>query len=61
MPVLEAIPQLDFSQYRGEWVIIYRDEIIGHDKDLTKLQNVIDQCPRTPIVVKIPKQDTLIF
>ncbi len=57
----EVLPDMDFSSYVGEWVVICGDQIIAHNKDITKISHTIDGCKRAPTVAKIPKEETLIF
>lgn len=54
-------PEIDFSEYVGEWVVICENQIIAHDENLTNLDKEINKCKRTPVIAKIPKEDTLIF
>lgn len=57
----EVLPDIDFSGYIGEWVVICEDKVIAHDKDITKISSAIDGCKRAPTIAKIPKEETLIF
>ncbi len=60
--------ELEVSKYSGllkkhigEWVIICDDKVIAHDKDLCRLKQDITNCKRTPLITKVPKENTLIF
>jgi len=61
--VMEQVltPKVDFSKYVGQWVVICRDKVVAHDKNLNKIEKDIKQCKTTPTVAKIPKKETLIF
>jgi len=48
-------PYLD--KYVGEWVVLYKNKIIGHNKDLRLLNNKIDGCKEMPLIIKVPKYD----
>jgi len=54
-------PMIDFSKFVGEWVVICENKVVGHDKNLSKLEKEIKQCKRTPTITKIPKEEVLIF
>jgi len=56
-----VLPEMDYSKYRGEWVVICKDKIVAHGNDLVKLRGDIGKCRTQPTIVKIPKHDTLIF
>ncbi len=57
----QVMPELDYSRYRGQWVVICNNKIIAHNKDLTKISNDIDTCKKTPTIAKIPAKGQLIF
>lgn len=48
-------------KYAGEWIITCNNKIIGHNKDLRKLKNVIRNCKKIPTLTKIPKGNVLII
>jgi len=57
----QVLPNVDLSRYVGEWVVICDDKVVGHDKNLVRLQKEIDDCKKAPTIAKIPKKETLIF
>ena len=58
---INIIMEIDLSKFIGEWVVICDDVVIDHNKDISKLEESIRGCRRTPTIAKIPVQDTLIF
>lgn len=61
MGVNKVLPDSNLAKYVGEWVIVCKDEVIAHNKDLTKLKKEIKKCKTRPTVAKIPKKEILIF
>jgi len=61
MSIDKVLPDSGLSKYVGEWVIICKNEVIAHDKDLTKLKKDIQNCRHVPTIAKIPKKEVLIF
>tara|TARA_Y100000031_G_C8197833_1_gene374630 strand:- start:423 stop:611 length:189 start_codon:yes stop_codon:yes gene_type:complete len=57
----EILPELDYSQYSGEWVVISDNKVVAHNKDLTKINKDINKCKKAPTVTKIPAEGQLIF
>ena len=53
--------QIDFGKYPGEWVISCNNQVIAHNKDLTKIRDEIGKCKSTPTITKVPKEEILIF
>lgn len=51
----------DLSKYEGQWVITCKNQVIAHDKNLSKLHNDIKKCKTTPTLTKVPKEEILIF
>lgn len=51
----------ELEKFAGEWVVICDDQVIAHSRNLTKLESDINKCRKTPTILKIPKEDTLIF
>ncbi|MBI4150637.1 hypothetical protein HY492_00775 [Candidatus Woesearchaeota archaeon] len=49
------------EKYVGEWVVICKDHVIAHNRDLRKIKKDIDECKSRPLITKIPKSETLIF
>jgi hypothetical protein len=47
-------PSINFSPYKGEWVVISQGKIIAHHKDLTKIDDKIYGCKRTPTLYFVP-------
>jgi len=56
-----VIPDLDYSDYSGQWVVICDNKIIANNKDLTKISKEINQCKKAPTITKIPAEGQLIF
>jgi hypothetical protein len=57
----DILPNVDLSNYIGQWVVICEDKVVAHDKDLTKISKEVDKCKGSPTITKIPKKETLIF
>jgi len=45
---------INYSKYQGEWVAMFNNKVIAHDKDLLKLDNAIENCKGTPTIFKVP-------
>ena len=58
----EVLPKnIDLKKYVGQWVVICNDELVAHNKDLTKIKKEISKCKVAPTIAKIPKKEILIF
>lgn len=53
--------KVDFSKYVGQWVVICKNKVVAHDKNLNNIEKQIKECKRMPTIAKIPKKETLIF
>lgn len=49
------------KKYAGQWVVICNDELVAHNKDLTKIQKEISKCKVAPTIAKIPKNKVVIL
>lgn len=56
----QVLPDLDYSEYIGKWVVIVNKKIAGADFNLFKLKILIEKS-KNPLITKIPKNNTLIF
>ena len=61
MGINKVLPDSCLAEYVGEWVVICKDKVVAHNKDITKLKKDIDKCKTIPTVAKIPKKEILIF
>jgi len=61
MTINKVLPDSNLAKYIGEWVVICKNDVVAHNKDLKKIKKDIKKCKTTPTVAKIPKKDTLIF
>jgi len=61
MTINKVLPDSNLSRYVGEWVIMCKNEVIAHNKDLAKIKNEIKKCKTIPTLAKIPKKEILIF
>ncbi|RJQ17151.1 hypothetical protein C4573_03800 [Candidatus Woesearchaeota archaeon] len=52
---------LDVSPYVGEWILIDKQRVIGHSKNILDLKKKIKAVKGTPFIAKIPEEETLIF
>ena len=57
----KVLPDINLSRYLGQWVVICKNKIIAHNKDITKIAKEIDSCKMAPTIAKIPEKETLIF
>ncbi len=57
----DVLPKADYSKYLGQWVVISNNKVIAHNKNLRNISGDIKKCRATPIIAKIPKEETLIF
>ncbi len=57
----DVLPKLNYSKFRGEWIVICENMIIAHNKDLTLIQDEINACKKVPTIAKIPAKGQLIF
>jgi len=53
--------EIDFSEYKGQWVVICNEKVIASDKKLNKLKKDIKACKTTPTIAKIPEEEVMIF
>ena len=61
MTINKVMPDIDLSRFVGQWVVICNNQVIAHNKDITKIKKEINSCKKTPVVTKIPKKEVLIF
>ena len=61
MTIDKVLPDSNLAKYVGEWIVICKNEVIAHNKDITKLKKEIHKCKTTPTIAKIPKKEILIF
>jgi len=61
MTLTDVFPKVDYSKYVGEWVVVYEDKIIAHNRNLNKISPEIHACKGTPTLIKIPKGDSWTF
>ena len=52
---------IDLSRYVGQWVVICDNKLVAHNENLNNIQKEVKECKNIPTIVKIPKNDTLIF
>jgi hypothetical protein len=58
--VLEKISPKLLGKYPGEWLVIYKNKIIAHHRDLRMIKDKINGCKGVPTLFKLPK-DNIIF
>ena len=56
-----TLPEIDYSRYSGQWIVVCENKIIAHNKQLDKLNDQIKKCKRSPTIAKIPKKECMIF
>ncbi|MBW2986295.1 hypothetical protein KY333_02905 [Candidatus Woesearchaeota archaeon] len=61
MTINKVLPNSNLAKYIGEWVVICKNEVVAHNKDIAKLKKEINKCKTTPTIAKIPKKEILIF
>ncbi len=61
MVAKDVLPKIKFSNYVGEWIVICDDKVIGHNKNLAKLNKCINNCKSIPTITKIPASDIWLF
>lgn len=53
----------NLSKYQGEWVIVARNSVVAHGKDLNKLFSEVDRkCPNEErITFNVPKKGVYVL
>ena len=46
----------EIAEHTGEWVVVSGGQIVGHDRNLKKLDSVI-KASRRPELIRIPEHD----
>jgi hypothetical protein len=52
--------RVDFSKYKGEWVLLCEDKVVAHSKNLMELENEIGKCKSVPTLTKIPRMNLIL-
>lgn len=52
---------IDFSEYRGEWVLVCNRKLVAHNRNVNALRTDIHKCRNTPTLVRIPDKEAIIF
>ena len=58
---LGMVSKLPTGKYVGEWVVVCDSKIVAHSKNLKAIEKDILNCKSTPLIMKVPKQQVLLY
>lgn len=56
--------EMDLSGYEGEWIAMYKGEIVAHGKDFKEVaERAEKEIPRNrrPFIAKVPEDQVMLF